>query len=105
MEQVIKKMRLVFRKIDPTNTCSPNMNWTASVDPSGGTHGRQNSVFANVVDTIPPYIINVSISSGNELLVKFSEHVDTSTSLVLSNYDLQQVLELQFMLFLKLINR
>ena len=78
-----------LEKIDPTNTCSPNMNWTASVDPSGGTPGRQNSVFANVVDTIPPYIINVSISSGNELLVKFSEHVDTSTSLVLSNYDLQ----------------
>ncbi len=78
-----------LEKIDPTNTCSPNMNWTASVDPSGGTPGRKNSVFASIIDTIPPYVVNVSINSANELLVKFSEPVDTATSLVYANYELQ----------------
>ncbi len=78
-----------LEKIDPTNTCAPTMNWTASIDPSGGTPGRKNSVFSTINDTISPYVVNVSVSSANELLVKFSEPVDTITSLVYANYDLQ----------------
>ncbi|HOZ29702.1 MAG TPA: lamin tail domain-containing protein [Bacteroidales bacterium] len=76
-----------LEKIDPLNICSAQTNWIASESEFGGTPGTINSVYAVNNDTIAPEVISVSVSSGNEITVVFSEPVDTLTSLVLTNYE------------------
>lgn len=75
-----------LEKIDPTNTCSPQTNWIASNNESGGTPGVINSVYAINSDTEAPFVVSATVTSGNELTVVFSEPVDTLTSLVLTNF-------------------
>lgn len=77
-----------LEKIDPTNTCSAQTNWVASNSSTGGTPGEINSVYAVNSDTQAPSVLSVTVTSGNELTVVFSEPVDTLTSLVLTNYNL-----------------
>ena len=43
--------------IDTKNPCSGFSNWIASVDPSGGTPGRKNSVDTNNIDQTPPHLL------------------------------------------------
>lgn len=76
-----------LEKIDPSNVCSPQTNWIASNSETGGTPGTINSVFAINNDTIAPEVLSVSVTAGNEISVVFSEPVDTLTSLVLTNYE------------------
>ncbi len=69
-----------LEKINPTRPCSDAANWLASTDPSGGTPGRQNSVFSNAPDTTPPIAVAVSIRNATTLRVQFSEAIDTLTA-------------------------
>jgi hypothetical protein len=62
--------------IDPQNTCSESDNWTASESNSGGTPGKQNSVFANKPDVAGPKIVSVLPPSTTELLVQFNEKLE-----------------------------
>jgi hypothetical protein len=62
--------------IDPQNTCSESDNWTASENDSGGTPGKQNSVFANKPDVVGPKIVSVLPVSTTELLVRFNEKLE-----------------------------
>jgi len=45
--------------IDPDNTCEGTNNWTSSVDPTGGTPGKINSVDGNNVDDVVPSVISL----------------------------------------------
>lgn len=78
-----------LEKIDPQNTCSPSTNWIASNSELGGTPGSLNSVYAINEDNVPPFVLGVSVMSGNELNVVFSEPVDTTVSMVFANYVLE----------------
>lgn len=78
-----------LEKIDPVNTCSPSTNWTASENAAGGTPGIINSVYDTNSDTQAPFVSGVTVTSGNELTVIFSEPVDTIESLILTNYNLE----------------
>lgn len=78
-----------LEKIDPTNNCSAQTNWTASNNDLGGTPGVINSVYAVNSDTQAPTVLGVTVSSGNELTILFSEPVDTLTSFSLTNYNLE----------------
>ncbi len=78
-----------LEKIDPTNSCSAQTNWIASNSSTGGTPGEINSVYALNSDSQAPTVLGVTVSSGNELTVLFSEPVDTLTSFVLTNYNLE----------------
>lgn len=62
-----------LEKIDPMNNCSGAANWTSSVNESGGTPGRQNSVYASNKDTTAPRILAVSEISDNTVKVLLSE--------------------------------
>jgi hypothetical protein len=59
--------------IDPGNLCSEGQNWTASDDPSGGTPGRRNSVFASKPDLTAPKLLGAVPTSANQLLLTFDE--------------------------------
>lgn len=66
--------------INPTLECSGSSNWIASNNSSGGTPGVQNSVYSNNPDVILPTLLSVSVIAQNQLLLTFSENMD-STSL------------------------
>jgi hypothetical protein len=59
--------------IDPENPCAGSDNWSASMDPSGGTPGRVNSILAENPDLIPPVIHRAVPLSDKILRVFFTE--------------------------------
>jgi len=75
-----------IEQIDPENPCGESDNWRASIDYTGGTPGRQNSVFFPNPDTLLPYIKNVRITSSNTLEVKFSETLVNNNASDINNY-------------------
>jgi len=66
--------------IDVNNKCSGLDNWAASEDPSGGTPGRQNSVFASKPDLIGPELISVVASSATQINLTFNEVLEKDLS-------------------------
>ncbi len=76
-----------LERIDPNNLCGTFDNWTASVDPRGGTPGIINSVDAPNINDTPPEVLFVSVSAANELTVHFSERINEDDALNLNNYE------------------
>jgi len=70
--------------IDLNNICSEGENWAASEDPSGGTPGKQNSVFANKPDLTGPQLLSVAPQSSTSLKLTFNEKLekDLSTAVI-----------------------
>ena len=64
--------------------CNDVNNWGASIDVSGGTPGIQNSIWTDVDDVMPPYILSYEIISASEFSVTFNETMDTSATLAVS---------------------
>jgi hypothetical protein len=66
--------------IDPNNVCGEGENWAASEDPSGGTPGRQNSIFANKPDLTGPRLHSVIPQSTTALILTFNEKLEKDLS-------------------------
>ncbi len=64
--------------IDANNICSAEENWAASEDASGGTPGKQNSVFANKPDLTGPQLLSVTAQSSTILKLSFNEKLEKS---------------------------
>lgn len=62
-----------LERINPEDVCREEENWAASQDVTGGTPGRQNSVFAIVHDTEGPKVSEVDQPSPALLHVLFNE--------------------------------
>ncbi len=73
--------------INPAHPCSDSSNWRDSENANGGTPGKQNSVFSNMPDTVPPGVQKISVKDSNTLTVAFSERVK-GNSLKLSNWSI-----------------
>ncbi|RUT72701.1 lamin tail domain-containing protein, partial [Ancylomarina longa] len=78
-----------LERIDPMNTCSTFGNWTSSLSTTGGTPGLKNSVNAENPDTRSAVISSIQISSDHELVLNFSEYMDSLSLKMLSNYTLE----------------
>ncbi len=76
--------------IDPNNPCAEQTNWKASTNPSGGTPGTQNSIFASNPDLINPSLINAVALDQNTVRVFFSESMDNATFFNLSNFTIDK---------------
>jgi hypothetical protein len=63
--------------IDPLNPCGDASSWKASVDISGGTPGKQNSVFEVNPDLTRPKILRVTVEDPVTLTVYFTETLDS----------------------------
>lgn len=61
--------------IDPNNPCGEENNWVASEDKSGGSPGKQNSVFANKPDVTGPLLTNVFAYSADHIKLDFNERL------------------------------
>ncbi len=66
-----------LEQIDPQMPCLGAVNWRASNDASGGTPGRTNSVNGVTVDNTFPLMQRAGIFSSTQLLVYFSEPIDS----------------------------
>ena len=58
---------------DPSNPCAGTSNWSASIDPSGGTPARINSVNGPNPDNSPPQLLRADAGDANHLRLTFSE--------------------------------
>ncbi len=63
-----------IEQINPANVCSGAENWKASEDPSGGTPGKPNSVFSDLV--FSPFLGHFQISSNHTIDLYFSQQMD-----------------------------
>ncbi len=72
--------------IDPGNPCSGKSNWTASISPTGGTPGVKNSVDAENPDSEPPDLIRAVATDSLDVLLFFSEPVDSVSAGYAENY-------------------
>ena len=72
--------------IDADNPCNGKENWRASLDATGGTPGKKNSVVALNPDTIFPQLVRAALDDNNTLLLYFSEPLNNGNASNISNY-------------------
>lgn len=68
-----------LERINPYAPCSDGANWTASVDPRGGTPGTPNSVLDDTPDTTAPQLISVMVESPTSIVLVCNEGLDVGT--------------------------
>ncbi|MBC5992830.1 lamin tail domain-containing protein [Pontibacter cellulosilyticus] len=74
--------------IDVTNSCAGIENWTASVDPRGGTPAQANSVAASNPDNTPPAIVDATAIAPDRILLRFNERLDSTQAASIANYSI-----------------
>lgn len=75
--------------IDTENPCNGMSNWKASVDVSGGTPGKKNSVDAVNNDQTPPQLIRTYSLDSVTVIAVFNEPLDSISAAAVANYSLQ----------------
>ena len=64
---------------NPTSPCFSSGNWAESEDISGGTPGKQNSVYSTAPDNTPPTIANIQVIAPDSVKICFSESMNAAT--------------------------
>lgn len=72
--------------IDTHNPCSGQSNWKASIDNSGGTPGKKNSVDAVNKDDKVPKVKNIYAKDNSTIVLQFDEAVDSAIAVELTHY-------------------
>ncbi|MDO7847802.1 lamin tail domain-containing protein [Hymenobacter sp. M29] len=74
--------------IDTSNPCAGANNWTASVDPLGGTPGKVNSVRAANADANAPTLLRAVALNATTVRAYFSEKLDSTSAANAARYAL-----------------
>ncbi|MCF6240376.1 MAG: lamin tail domain-containing protein, partial [Bacteroidales bacterium] len=77
-----------LERIDYENTCGQLSNWKAAVDTSGGTPGKQNSVYQANIDTIAPKLVDLTILNAHLIQLQFDDELFPDNISNLNNYSL-----------------
>lgn len=72
--------------IDPLSTCKQSQNYSASNNASGGTPGKQNSIYLSNRTTDPLRLINVSLKDSVTLSLTFDRGLDSLQATLPSHY-------------------
>ncbi len=81
-----------LEKINPDNLCENSFNWTATTDATGGTPGRQNSVFdTQNIDNTLPEIEKLQIEDAKTLSVTFSKFMELNKMADTNYYEIKPV--------------
>ena len=75
-------------QIDPLNPCAGASNWTASMDASGGTPGRINSVDGE--NNVSPKVERVSMFSDYILQLWFDQQMDAASLMETVHYRVEE---------------
>ena len=70
--------------------CDDAANWTASIDPIGGTPGSKNSVNGQIFDVSPPEILGFTLVNPQQIEVRFSKSVSRDF-LIESNFLIENI--------------
>ncbi len=63
-------------QINPTTMCNTAQNWRASIDSSGGTPGKENSIFDSSSDVVSPILLTAIATNSNQIQLFFDESID-----------------------------
>jgi hypothetical protein len=74
--------------VDAGNPCSGFSNWSASIDPKGGSPGRKNSVDAVNTDLQPPVLLDAFAADSVTIILRFDEPLDSAKAVVTGNYSI-----------------
>ena len=74
--------------IDTHNFCSGQSNWKASINNTGGTPGKKNSIDAINKDNKAPLIKNIYAKDNSTIVLHFDEPVDSLNAADLSHYSI-----------------
>ena len=74
--------------IDTRNPCGGQDNWTASVNPYGGTPGKENSVASINTDELAPELVNCFPTDSMNITLVFSEAIDSMQGAANINYSI-----------------
>jgi hypothetical protein len=72
--------------MDTDYPCFMEMNWTASRNKAGGSPGHINSVHSINPDNIPPHIKNIYVPEAMQVILVFSEIMDSNHLYNKENY-------------------
>lgn len=78
-----------LERIHPVAGCSGAQNWHASLDSSGGTPGKKNSVTDVMADTTAPALVAAGFATHQEVELTFTEPVDSAAAVNLNHYRLE----------------
>jgi len=70
-----------LERINLNEPCRGADNWAASVAPSGGTPGMENSINNEIADTTPPAVESVFVLNPQLIEVRFTEVIDSMSTL------------------------
>lgn len=79
-----------LEKIDYTNLTEGKNNWTTSNSQLGGTPCSANSVAASNPDITQPKVLSLEVKSDHQVLLQFSEPMDSLMLTYTSNYEVDQ---------------
>jgi len=79
-----------LEQIDPYNPCGGKGNWSASIDPKGGTPGKLNSIDDDNPDDNKPYLLRCGFIDPFNIVLVFSEPMDETTLLSTGNYQINK---------------
>lgn len=85
-DDVKKKGGYSLELIDPMNVCGGTQNWSASSDVSGGTPGKQNSVYRTQISSEIPKLLSANVIDSVTVQIGFSKPVDSLSAVQLQNY-------------------
>ncbi|MDE5418442.1 lamin tail domain-containing protein [Labilibaculum sp. DW002] len=77
-----------LERIDPNNTAWQQNNWSSSMDESGGTPGKLNSIDSVNIDLDPPLVLTCNLRYEDCLELVFSEPMDEQSMHDLANFEL-----------------
>lgn len=72
--------------IDTKNPCAGITNWKASIEPTGGTPGKMNSVNGNNKDNVAPALLRTFAIDSFTIVVVFDEPIDSLSASTPSRY-------------------
>ncbi|MHB1178300.1 MAG: lamin tail domain-containing protein, partial [Daejeonella sp.] len=82
-----KKGGFSLEMIDPESICGGFQNWRASNDPSGGSPGRQNTVYNTNVSE-PLKLVDAVLTDSTTLALTFNRAIDSLTASIPANFSL-----------------
>ncbi len=71
---------------DANINCAAAANWKASINTSGGTPGKVNSIYSTTADTSGPSIISILATDSTHVEICFDEAIDASQISIPGNY-------------------
>ncbi len=83
-----------LEKADPMSVCTGTFNWYSSIDSSGGSPGRVNSVYAPGYDLMELKADSLTISSDSTLTLHFNKYLNAA-SVKSENFQLSKGLQIK----------